>query len=207
MFFLESADNPIKMIQLHPPYMICLWVTLFFVDIMLIISTSLYLVRHDTPISNGSSITYRAIGDIFTSVYRFMVIVLCFIFMRELLVGSITKKQADELDDSFQALSDSPRTAATYNFYQKFTYFFREMELNQFTIAGVLCAVHQFYKAMLLWMAVYNGTANYWYIIAGLAKFLGAFSIPIPGICFNQFAIYKRKERIDGLKGAYDDSM
>ena len=72
---------------------------------------------------------------------------------------------------------------------------FANLELDQFTIAGVLCASHQLYNSILLWIAVWNG-ANLWYSVMGISCFVGVLSIPYPGICFKQFVYYAEKEKL-----------
>lgn len=185
--YTENADTIYKMLKLHGPSMICLWFVVFIVDLCLTTSTSLYFIHQNDQVNKDTS--YRNVADIVTSIYRVLVIGLCIRFMAELLQGSITEEQTEHLSDEYHRLKK--RSATNYSWYKKATYFFKGLELNQFTIAPLLAATYELYCSALLFIAVYNG-ASKWYIMTAFTYFLGAFSMPIPGICFNQFITYKK---------------
>lgn len=150
------------------------------VDLLLILTNGMYLINHDEPLdAENITVPYRKIGDVCSCTYRILVIALCIRFVLEFLLGSTT---------------DEARSASQMSYWQIYTYLFQKLELDQFTIAAVLCAAHQLYNAALLWIAVGNG-ANSWYIVTGFSHFAGVFSVAYPGICFKQFVYFAEKEK------------
>lgn len=188
------------MLKLHGPKMICLCIVVFIVDLCLTAGTSLYLVHQDKKIEKDVQFTYRNAGDTTTVVHRTLLIGLCIRFMIELLQGSVTNEDLEDLSDEFIRLKVRPH----YTWCEKMTYFFKKLELNQFTIPSLLAATHELYCGVLLFIAVYCGQSK-WYIVTAFGFILGAFSIPIPGICFHQLMVYKKLHQKTDMKSQYDE--
>ena len=182
----------------------CLMASLITIDIFLIVSTALNLVHHDTKLW-----PWRNTSAICIIIYRIAVIFISKQFMDELLQGGLSIDDCKSLNMDKNTPLIKKRTAikSKHNFATRMEYFFKDCQLNQFSIPYIICAANQLYCAYLIFMAVINQTAHPSYILTAFTYFLGSFSIPLPGICFNQFAIYKHKQRKTDLKSEYDEGM
>mmetsp|Transcript_22169 Transcript_22169/g.35559 ORF Transcript_22169/g.35559 Transcript_22169/m.35559 type:complete len:701 (-) Transcript_22169:134-2236(-) len=205
----ENAHSVLSWLTDSGCKLVSLWIVLGAVDLLLLISTVLYLIRHNTPLNSHTQITYRFIGDIFNVLNALIILYLCWRFVNELLRGNFTQQQLQEYhqnDADIQAFAANRNAAALQHeiqWYQKINYVFKNLELNQFTVAALVCAIHQLFKATLLWIAVYNG-ASKWYIVSGMSFFLSAFSIPIPGVCFAQFVRFHHKQKKAALQTEHE---
>eukprot|EP01084_Bolivina_argentea_P116186 206491_1 len=218
MYSVEDVRTLSQWVK-YKPKIICLYFILAAVDICLVITCILYLVHHGVPMNHRTKLTYRSCADIVSVIYRCIILFLCWWFINELLFGPVFTNDEQHVSISImqqqiqQQLQqpllnvNNNNKQVNYKCWKKilymFQYMFKDLQLNQFTIAALLCAVHQIFNAGLLWIAVYNG-ADGWYILSGFTYFLGAFAITVPGVCLNQFVRFHHKRKKRDLQSQND---
>eukprot|EP01084_Bolivina_argentea_P034096 63086_1 len=186
----EDATNLVEYIVNSSKPFIALVCVLVVIVLLLISSYILYCIQFSQDVVHWN-MTYMNISDIIVSVYEFSIIILCGLFIREYYKGKIEtsnsyiplRELTDINIDIYEEMNILVRHKSDATFWELTTHLVNNLDLNQYTVAAMFCLTHHLYASILLFIAVYNG-ANSWYIASALTFGLGAFSIPLPGICF-----------------------